>query len=63
MAELENMLLNQKLTHKLINEAGEFAAGLMIKQSGYRWSTPYKEPVLTGLIKRALFESWQGEKG
>ena len=61
MSELENILLNRKLTPELINEAGKFAAELMIKQSGYRWSTPYKEPVLTGLIKRALHESWQGK--
>jgi xanthine dehydrogenase iron-sulfur cluster and FAD-binding subunit A len=49
MTELENILSGQKLTSKLIDEAGKFAAELMIKQSGYRWSTPYKEPVLTGL--------------
>jgi xanthine dehydrogenase FAD-binding subunit len=62
MTGLESMLINQKITPKLIDDAGKFAAELMIKFSGNRWSTPYKQPVLIGLVKRALYESWQGKK-
>ena len=62
MTELERMLTDQKVTPGLIDEAGKFAAELMIKHSGNRWSTPYKQPVLIGLVKRALYESWQGRR-
>lgn len=54
---LEKMLEGQKISDKLFDDVGEYAAELMIKESGQRWSTPYKQPVLSGLIKRALRES------
>jgi len=57
MPRLENRLIKQNVSLKLISEAGEYAAELMIEQSGVRWSTPYKKPVLTGLMRRALRES------
>jgi len=57
MKELEEMLEGQTISKKLFEDAGEFASELMIKESGYRWSTPYKQPVLAGLIERALTES------
>lgn len=57
MIDLEKMLIDQNICSKLFKEAGKFAAELMIKHSGTRWSTPYKEPVLNGLVIRALEES------
>jgi CO/xanthine dehydrogenase FAD-binding subunit len=57
LSDVENMLMGQSVSAKLFEEAGNFAAELMIKHSGYRWSTPYKQPVLAGLIKRALIEA------
>ena len=63
MPELEKMLEGQTASSKLFEEAGEFAAELMIKASGQRWSTPYKKPVLIGLMKRALRESSGLENG
>lgn len=54
---VENMLCGQKITPTLFREAGCLAAQLMINESGYRWSTPYKKPVLEGLIERALREA------
>jgi len=57
LPEVEDILLGQLISDKLFEEAGNFAAELMIKHSGYRWSTPYKQPVLAGLMKRALIEA------
>jgi len=57
LLEVENMLTGQPISAKLFEEAGNFAAELMIKHSGYRWSTPYKQPVLAGLMKRALIQA------
>jgi len=57
MHDLEKMIIDQRITKKLIEKAGKYASDIMIKKSGYRWSTPYKEVVLTGLIIRALSES------
>ncbi len=54
---LESMLIKKSATPKLISEAGEYAAELMIEQSGTRWSTPYKKPVLIGLMIRAINEA------
>jgi xanthine dehydrogenase FAD-binding subunit len=57
MSDLEKMLNKQQISQKLIEDAANFAADLMIKESGHRWSTPYKKPVLIGLMKRALHEA------
>jgi len=57
LLEVENMLIGQPVSAELFEEAGNFAAELMIKYSGHRWSTPYKQPVLAGLMKRALIET------
>lgn len=57
MTEIENYLLGQKPSRKLFKEAGKLAAELMIRESGVRWSTPYKKPVLTGLVIKALNEA------
>jgi xanthine dehydrogenase FAD-binding subunit len=53
-AEVEQMLSGQVISEKLFNDAGKLAADCMLRQSGVRWSTPYKKPVLIGLIARAL---------
>ncbi|MBD3233984.1 MAG: xanthine dehydrogenase family protein subunit M [candidate division Zixibacteria bacterium] len=60
MKDLEKFLRGEKIKPKLFKEAGKLAVDLMIKHSGYRWSTPYKEPVLAGLIERALMQASKG---
>jgi CO/xanthine dehydrogenase FAD-binding subunit len=55
--ELENMLTDQIATANLFGEVANMAAELMIKASGVRWSTPYKKPVLVGLMRRALINA------
>ncbi|NOZ00909.1 MAG: hypothetical protein GXP54_03350 [Deltaproteobacteria bacterium] len=34
--------------------AGEAVAGRMVEASGVRWSTPYKEPAVRAIVKRAV---------
>jgi CO/xanthine dehydrogenase FAD-binding subunit len=57
MKEIEKLLYCQKASAELFEQASNLAADLMLKESGYRWSTPYKKPVLMGLIQRALNEA------
>ncbi len=56
--EIERILRGQSGSPKLFEEVSNLAADLMIKDSGYRWSTPYKKPVLIGLMQRALDEAF-----
>jgi CO/xanthine dehydrogenase FAD-binding subunit len=57
MPEIETLLNCQKASYELFEDAANLAAELMIKESGVRWSTPYKKPVLVGLVQRALCEA------
>jgi xanthine dehydrogenase FAD-binding subunit len=51
---VEDLLLGQRLDDKLLANAGKKASDEMIKITGRRWSTPYKEPVLATLTERVL---------
>ena len=57
MPKIEKMLEGKKADLNLFKDAADLASELMIKESGYRWSTPYKKPALEGLLKRALLEA------
>lgn len=52
--EIEEMLEGRVPEHDLFTAAGREMAAAMVKQVGRRWSTPYKEPVVAALVKRAL---------
>ena len=52
--EAEQMLVGQKPEAKLFAAAGQKVSEEMIKATGRRWSTEYKEPVLAVLVRRAL---------
>jgi len=52
--EAEQMLLGEKPAAKLFAAAGQKVSEEMIKATGRRWSTEYKEPVLAVLVRRAL---------
>jgi xanthine dehydrogenase iron-sulfur cluster and FAD-binding subunit A len=52
--EAEEMLLAQKPNAKLFAAAGQKVSEEMIKATGRRWSTEYKEPVIAVLVRRAL---------
>ena len=52
--EAEAVLLGQKPTDELIEKAGDTVAEEMVKVTGIRWSTEYKQPVIASLTKRAI---------
>jgi len=52
--DVEALLRGKRLAGELCREAGALASELMVKTTGVRWSTPYKQPVLAGLVERAL---------
>jgi CO/xanthine dehydrogenase FAD-binding subunit len=54
MLEVERLLGGQVMSKKLFEEAGVLATELLVMETGIRWSSPYKMPVLKGLIERAL---------
>jgi carbon-monoxide dehydrogenase medium subunit/xanthine dehydrogenase FAD-binding subunit len=53
-SEVETMLEGQVATADLFAAAGAAIASEMIRVTGRRWSTPYKEPVVAALLTRAL---------
>jgi len=53
-SEAENMLLGKKPDYELHAAIGKKVSEKMVEVSGRRWSTPYKEPVIASLVKRAL---------
>jgi xanthine dehydrogenase iron-sulfur cluster and FAD-binding subunit A len=50
----EQMLIGERPVAALFAAAGRKVAEEMIKETGRRWSTEYKEPVLAVLVRRAL---------
>ncbi len=63
LAEVEALVRGRRLSAELTREAGALASQLMVKTTGVRWSTPYKQPVLAGLVERALNEVSGGGAG
>jgi CO/xanthine dehydrogenase FAD-binding subunit len=57
MQKIEKMLEGEIGSPALYEAAANAAVDLMIAESGVRWSTPYKKPVLVGLLMRALSET------
>ena len=54
VTEAERMLVGEKPGEKLFAAAGKKVSEEMIKATGRRWSTEYKEPVVAVLVRRAL---------
>lgn len=57
ITKAEEFLIGKKPTVELIEEAAEIVSETMIEDTGRRWSTPYKQPVIQTLVKRALYEA------
>jgi CO/xanthine dehydrogenase FAD-binding subunit len=55
--EAENMLLGKTPSYNLHESIGKKVSEKMVEITGTRWSTPYKEPVIASLVKRALNEA------
>jgi carbon-monoxide dehydrogenase medium subunit/xanthine dehydrogenase FAD-binding subunit len=53
-AAVEELLSGQQAAPELFAAAGRRLAKEMIQITGRRWSTPYKEPVVSALLERAL---------
>ncbi len=56
-AAAEKILAGKKPSEELFRAAGAAVAAEMVERSGRRWSTPYKEPVISALTARALREA------
>lgn len=54
VTDAEEFLQGKQVSKEIFNEAGKIVAESMIKTSGRRWSTPYKEPVVAALTAKAL---------
>ncbi len=52
--DAEQALVGEKPGEKLFAAAGRKVAQQMVKETGQRWSTEYKEPVIAALVRRAL---------
>jgi CO/xanthine dehydrogenase FAD-binding subunit len=52
--EAESVLLGQKPSRSLFEQAGKKVSEALISYTGRRWSTEYKEPVIAVLVRRAL---------
>ncbi|HUI09372.1 MAG TPA: FAD binding domain-containing protein [Bacteroidota bacterium] len=52
--EAEHLLIGKPPSTALFAEAGRVVAGTMVRETGRRWSTEYKEPVIAALARRAL---------
>ncbi len=61
ITEVESGLLGQRPSTAIFEEAGARMAAVMVAEAGRRWSTPYKEPVLAALTRRALAQVFEIE--
>jgi carbon-monoxide dehydrogenase medium subunit/xanthine dehydrogenase FAD-binding subunit len=52
--EAENLLIGKAPSDMLFAEAGRVVSEVVIKETGRRWSTEYKEPVIASLVRRTL---------
>ena len=52
--EAEHLLIGKAPSRPLFAEAGRVVADTMVRETGRRWSTEYKEPVIASLVRRAL---------
>jgi carbon-monoxide dehydrogenase medium subunit/xanthine dehydrogenase FAD-binding subunit len=52
--EAEKILIGNPPSVALFAEAGRVVSGVLIRETGRRWSTEYKEPVIAALVRRTL---------
>ncbi len=55
--EAEQYLIGKAPSRKLFAEAGVLSSEEMIRRTGVRWSTEYKQPVLEAIVERALLQA------
>jgi CO/xanthine dehydrogenase FAD-binding subunit len=54
VTDAEKILIGHNPSRELFTEAGKKVSEVMISFTGRRWSTEYKEPVISVLVRRAL---------
>lgn len=52
--EAESMLIGERASNSLFTAVGRKVSDIMVGETGRRWSTEYKEPVLAVLVRRSL---------
>jgi CO/xanthine dehydrogenase FAD-binding subunit len=52
--EAENLLIGKSPSDALFADAGRVVSETIVRETGRRWSTEYKEPVIAALVRRAL---------
>ena len=52
----ENILIGRKPSEELWREAGKAVSEEMIRRTGIRWSTEYKQPAVEAIVEDALTE-------
>ena len=57
---VEKQLIGQKPEQELFQNIGEEITDLMVMESGERWSTPYKKPVVAAVVARCLEQCLEG---
>ncbi len=57
IAQAESLLVCQVVDEALAAEAGEALSARVVRETGYRWSTPYKERVMAALCRRAILQA------
>jgi len=61
LRNVEKRLIGQKPSSDLFEGIGQEVSELMVVESGERWSTPYKKPVVAALVARCLEECVEGK--
>lgn len=57
MKKAEELLVGQKVSEKLFEDAGKVVSEEMIERTGVRWSTQYKQPAVEGIVEETLIEA------
>lgn len=55
----EQLLIGQTPSEALFQAAAEETAQEMIRRTGVRWSTAYKEPALIAVVQQTLCDAWR----
>ncbi len=61
VGECSELLHGKRPDAELFAAAGAAAAGAMVRETGRRWSTEYKEPVLAAIVRRSLEYCCRGQ--
>lgn len=57
VAQAEELLIGKKPSKDLFAQAGKAVSDEMIKRTGIRWSTEYKQPAVEGIVEDALLKA------